>query len=175
MRKTHWMKSCETFRRLQSGSFLRVVVFPTGKSLRYPNDETGHRVARVLIEPCAARDRLTDGIFKSIDPQDPVGRVQHALNAVIAAKEAERKLKKARIFPPELGRPGDWLKNAVAQDIVTEQEARLVERAHAATQAAIMVDDFPASRKSSPGKARARKAARKPAKKPVGKVDETTA
>ena len=157
------------------GQFLRVVVFPTGKSLRYPNDETGHRVTRVLIEPCAARDRLTDGIFKSIDPQDPVGRVQHALNAVIAAKEAERKLKKARIFPPELGRPGNWLKNAVAQDIVTEQEARLVERAHAATQAAIMVDDFPASRKSSPGKARARKAARKPAKKPAGKVDETTA
>ena len=127
------------------GQLLRVIVFPTGKSLRYPDDEIGHRVAKILIEPSVARDRLTSGIFKCVDPQDPIGRVQHAFNAVIAAKDAEHKLKKARIFPPKLGQPDSWLDVALAQDVITEEEASLIEQAYAATQDAIMVDDFPAT------------------------------
>ncbi len=131
------------------GQVLRAIVFPTGKSLRYPNDRVGHRVAKMLIEPSKARDRLTDGVFKSTDPQDPVGCVQHAFNAVVAAKEAERKLAKARIFPPELGRQDSWLENAVAQGVIAEHEAKLVEEAHIATRAAIMVDDFPPAKKAT--------------------------
>lgn len=129
------------------GQILRAVVFPTGKSLRYPNDRVGHRVAKLLIEPSEARDRLTDGVFKSVDPQDPVGCVQYAFNAVIAAKEAERKLRKARMFPPELGQPEGWLEDAVAQAVITGREANLVKKAHSATRAAIMVDDFPPAEK----------------------------
>ena len=60
-----------------------------------------------------------------------------------AAYEAEKKLKKARISPPELGRPANWLDDAVSQGVITKEEAKLVEVAHAATREAIMVDDFP--------------------------------
>ena len=125
------------------GQLLRAIVFPTGRSLHYPDDALGQRVAEILIEPSAARDRLTEGIFKSTDPEDVTGRVQHALAAVIAAEGAERKLAKAGISAPERGRPEDWLGNAVAQGIVTQHEAELVEQARIATQAAIAVDDFP--------------------------------
>lgn len=142
------------------GQILRVIVFPTGKSLRYPNDRVGHKVAKLLIEPSEARDRLTDGIFKSVDPEDPIGRVQYAFNAVVAAREAGRKLRKARIFAPELGRPNNWLEDAVTQGVITEQEARLVEEAHTATRAAIMVDDFAPSQKVAAQKS-VKKAARK--------------
>ena len=142
------------------GQLLRVIVFPTGKSLRYPNDRVGHEVAKMLIESSQARDRLTDGIFKSVDPQDPIGCVQYAFHAVIAANEAERKLKKARLTPPELGRPSDWLGDAVAKGVITEQEAKLVNEAHSATRAAIMVDDFPPAQKAVAQKP-AKKAARK--------------
>lgn len=134
------------------GQILRAIVFPTGKSLRYPNDRVGHEVAKILIESSEARDRLTDGIFKSTDPQDPIGRVQYAFNAVIAARDAERKLRKARLRPPELGRPKNWLGDAVTQGIITEQEARLVEEAHSATRDAIMVDDFPPNQKAAANK-----------------------
>ncbi|MEJ2114679.1 MAG: DUF1974 domain-containing protein [Gammaproteobacteria bacterium] len=120
-----------------------VLVFPTGKSLRYPNDKVGHEVAKRLIEPSETRDRLTDGVYKSIDPKDPIGCVQHAFLAVTAAKEAERKLKKAHIRPSELGMPTNWLEDAVAHGVITQEEAKLVEVSHIATRAAIMVDDFP--------------------------------
>ena len=125
------------------GQLLRAVVFPTGRSLHYPDDALGQRVAEILIEPSATRDRLTGGIFKSTDAEDVAGRVQHALAAVVAAEEADRKLAKAGISPPDRGRPQDWLGKAVAQGIITQQEAELVERARAATRAAIAVDDFP--------------------------------
>ncbi len=124
------------------GQILRLIVFPTGKSLRYPNDKVGHEVAKRLIVPSEARERLTDGVYKTTDPNDPIGCVQHAFHAVTAAYEAEAKLKKAGIRPPELGRPTNWLEDAVAQGVITQQEAVLVESAHKATRAAIMVDDF---------------------------------
>jgi len=124
------------------GQILRLIVFPTGKSLRYPNDKVGHEVAKRLIVPSETRDRLTDGVYKTTDPNDPIGCVQHAFHAVTAAYEAEAKLKKAGIRPPELGRPTNWLEDAVTQGVITPQEAELVEEAHKATRAAIMVDDF---------------------------------
>ena len=130
-----------------AGQLLRIIVFPTGRSLRYPNDAAGQRVATLLIEPSAARDRLTEGIFKSVDPQDATARVEHAWHAVIAAEEAERKLKKAGISPPEKGRSEDWLGNAVTQGVITDHEAVLVEEAYAATQLAIAVDDFAGEKK----------------------------
>ena len=141
------------------GQLLRAIVFPTGRSLRYPNDVVGQRVAEILIEPSAARDRLTEGVFKSTDPQDAAGRVQYALNAVIAAKEAEHKLKKAGVSPPEKGRPNDWLGNAVIQGTITKHEAELVERAHAAIQVAIAVDDFVVDKEAYSAKTNTRESA----------------
>jgi acyl-CoA dehydrogenase len=142
------------------GQVLRLIVFPTGKSLRYPNDKVGHEVAKLLIVPSEARDRLTDGVYKTIDPKDPIGCIQHAFHAVTAAKEAERKLKKARIRPPELGRPTNWLEDAVAQGLITKEEAKLVEVSHQATREAIMVDDFPPKKSEAKRKAK-RKATKK--------------
>lgn len=124
------------------GQLLRAVVFPTGRSLHYPNDALGQRVAEILIEPSATRGRLTGGIFKSTDAEDVAGRVQHALAAVVAAEEADRKLAKAGVLPPDRGRPQDGLGKAVVQGIITQQEAELVEQARVAARAAIAVDDF---------------------------------
>jgi len=152
------------------GQILRFIVFPTGKSLRYPNDRVGHEVAKMLIEPSEARDRLTDGIFKSTNREDSIGCVQYAFNAVIAAREAERKLKKARIRPPELGRPYNWLGDAVTRGVITEQEAKLVEEAHSATRDAIMVDDFPPNQKAA-----TKKPTRKTTRKAASKADKEAA
>ena len=151
------------------GQILRAIVFPTGKSLRYPNDRVGHRVAALLIEPSNARNRLIDGIFQSVDPKDPIGCVQYAFNAVVAASEAERKLREAKITSPELGRPNNWLEKGVEQGVITEQEARLVDEAYQATRAAIMVDDFPPEKKVAARKT-VKKAARKSTRKSATKA-----
>ena len=64
-----------------------------------------------------------------------------------SAKNVSQQLKKAGIFPPELGQPNNWLEGAVTQGVITEQEASLAEKAHKATRIAIMVDDFPVEKK----------------------------
>jgi len=91
-------------------------------------------------------------------------------STIIAAREAERKLKKARIRPPELGRPNNWLGDAVTRGVITEQEAKLVEEAHSATRDAIMVDDFPPNQKAA-----AKKPTRKTTRKAASKADKEAA
>ena len=54
--------------------------------------------------------------------------------------------------------PTNWLDDAVAQGVVTQEEANLVEVSHKATRAAIMVDDFPA-KKAAVKRKRTKKAA----------------
>jgi acyl-CoA dehydrogenase len=44
-------------------SLLRILVFPMGRRLSPPSDHTGHRIAALLMQPGAARDRLTAGIY----------------------------------------------------------------------------------------------------------------
>ena len=46
-------------------AIMRRVVFPLGRPYVVPSDKLGHEVARLLIEPSAARDRLTAGIYLS--------------------------------------------------------------------------------------------------------------
>jgi acyl-CoA dehydrogenase len=42
---------------------LRVLVFPLGRCLSPPSDHIGHQIATLLMQPGAARDRLTAGIY----------------------------------------------------------------------------------------------------------------
>ena len=55
--------------------FARSFAFPFGVRLRPPSDRRGHEAARLLLEPSAARDRLTAGIFLPADPTSALGRI----------------------------------------------------------------------------------------------------
>jgi acyl-CoA dehydrogenase len=89
-------------------------------------------VAKLLLEPSETRDRLTDGIFIG-GADEPLGQLDAALDAVIAAEDVERRMKDAGQADP-----------AAAQDkgILSGEEAALVEKAQALRRAVIMVDSF---------------------------------
>ena len=74
---------------------MRRVVFPLGRPYVVPSDKLGHEVARILIEPSAARDRLTAGVYLSAAPDNPVAQIERALAATIAAEPIEAKLRAA--------------------------------------------------------------------------------
>ncbi|MEK7207718.1 MAG: acyl-CoA dehydrogenase [Pseudomonadota bacterium] len=121
------------------------LVFPMGRRYQVPNDARGHEVAKLLLEPSAARDRLTAGIFVSQDPKDTTGRLEDALPKVIAAEALERKLHRLVEENPVLhGDMAAQIKEALRQEIFTAAEAELVRAAHAARRAVIAVDDFKA-------------------------------
>ena len=88
----------------------------------------------LLLEPSEARDRLTDGIFVSRNAHDVTGRMEHALERVLAAEPVEKKLRERKISDPE---------TALAAGIISPSEAALLKEAADAVLAAISVDDFP--------------------------------
>jgi len=124
--------------------FLRRLIFPLGRPYVVPSDQLGHEVARLLIEPSATRDRLTAGMHLPRLESEPVGAIELAIEAAIAAEPIEAKLRAAQ----KDGRlaaaaPEALLQAAVAAGVITDQEALAVKRAKRLTDQVIHVDDFP--------------------------------
>ncbi|MGW8247602.1 MAG: acyl-CoA dehydrogenase [Acidiferrobacterales bacterium] len=122
---------------------MRMIVFPIGRHFHEPTDRLGNEIAAMLLQPSAARDRLTRGIFINEDPNDATGRIESALPKVIAAEPVERKLRQAERRGDIHGETTEALVAAgLKAQLINEQEAKLVNEASAARLNAIAVDDF---------------------------------
>lgn len=123
---------------------MRWIVFPLGRLYRVPPDDIGHRIARMLSEPGPARDRLTKGAYVSNDVNDPIGVLEAALDAVIAAEPVEAKIQQAARSGTIAGRFHDQqINSALRAGVITADEVRVLERAAELRRKVIMVDDFP--------------------------------
>lgn len=135
----------ELFRNLPGrwvGACLRLLVFPLGMPYDAPNDANDRRVARLLLTPSEARDRLTDGVFIG-GPEEPVGRVEHALKKATAADAATRKLHRAlRADQIKADVAEAQIEEALRSGILSEHEAHLLQEAERARDEAIRVDEF---------------------------------
>ncbi len=123
--------------------FLRVLVFPKGMTLIQPSDDLGHEVAKILITPCAARDRLIAGMYLPDDENDIMGQLNAAMNAVMAAEPIEAKVRVAqkagRISAKAIEAVFDQAKEL---SVITETELALWKRARVLTKEVVRVDDF---------------------------------
>ncbi len=127
------------------GVLLRVVVFPLGRHLAPPSDRTGSEVARRMMTPGAARDRLLEGCYRSNDPEDVTGVVNATLDKVIAADLLEARIAKSvRNGHLAYDRDADMVTVALAAEVISAQEAEQMTEAAAARAAVIAVDDFSA-------------------------------
>ena len=125
------------------GAALRWLVFPLGLPYVPPNDANDRRVARALLRPGPARDRLTRGIFVG-SADEPLGRVEHALHETVAAESAARKLRRAvRARRLQADTPGALLTEARLTGVLSHEEVARLEAAAAARREAIQVDAFP--------------------------------
>ncbi len=77
-------------------AILRFLVFPKGLTLNAPYDKWGARVARIMITPGAARDRLTAGAYVPRREDDVIGCLELAMEAVIKAEPIEARLRAAQ-------------------------------------------------------------------------------
>ncbi|MEO5657224.1 MAG: acyl-CoA dehydrogenase [Nitrospiria bacterium] len=123
---------------------LRATIFPLGRRAHPPSDRLVHRVASLLLEPSAARDRLTTGVYAPADTNEAVGRLDAALVQIVAAEAVEQKLR-AAVQDRRLPKADDatLLQEGVARGVITKPEADLVRVAAALRRDAIQVDDFP--------------------------------
>ena len=124
------------------GLIVRLMVFPLGMNLRYPNDALGHKVASILLKPGEARDRLTKGVFISEDEQDLTGRLEVAMKKVILADPIEKRIREQNHQQADLQSYEEWISALLAEQVITEQEGVILREANKATRNVIMVDEF---------------------------------
>ena len=133
----------ENFPARWARPLMSVVVFPLGRRFRQASDALGHTVARRVLEPGEARDRLTRDIFVSKDVNDPTGLLEVTLEKVIAAEPAEKKLEKAiRLGTIRRYHGIDWFADAVAKGVISEQEADNLREVETLVARVIAVDHF---------------------------------
>jgi acyl-CoA dehydrogenase len=123
---------------------LRLLAFPKGLTLTAPHDKWVSRVARILIEPGASRDRLTAGIYLPRKEDDIIGRLEFAMEAVIKADPIEAKLRAAQKEGRLPQRSAAERRDAaVKTGIITLAEFEHLVRTERLKREVIMVDDFP--------------------------------
>jgi len=124
-------------------TFLRWTIFPLGAPWRPPLDSRNHECAKIALEPGAARDRLTAGMYIP-KGEEVTGVLEAAFLATVACEPIEKKLReavKAGIIEPRSG----VNTAAVAEDrnVITREEHLLWQRKEALRKQVIKVDDFP--------------------------------
>jgi acyl-CoA dehydrogenase len=122
---------------------LRFVVFPLGAPFRPAKDRHNHRCAKLALEPGAARERLTAGMYLSRNEMDVTGALEAAFTATIACEPIEKKLReavKSGALAPHSG--VDTATVARDRGILTAEELALWQRKEALRKHVIKVDDF---------------------------------
>lgn len=112
--------------------FLKFIIQPLGVRQHGPADALTRQCADILLEPSAARDRLTSGLYLG-DDDGGIARLERAFKLVTEAEPAAKKMHDAKIR--------DW-QIAWQKGIITEAEAKQMEEVHEAVSKAIDVDDF---------------------------------
>jgi acyl-CoA dehydrogenase len=124
--------------------WLRFVIFPLGMSFRPPLDSRNKDSARIALEPGAARDRLTAGMYLP-KGDDATGILEQAFLATIACEPIDEKLRKAVKKGKIVSRPGaDLGLLGKESNIITADEYTQWSRKEALRKQVIKVDDFPA-------------------------------
>ncbi|MBD8067265.1 acyl-CoA dehydrogenase [Devosia sp. PTR5] len=122
---------------------MRFLCFPLGRHARPASDRVNYRFVRAVLRPGAFRDRLTTGVYVSMDPDDVTGVLEDAFLKVTEAEEIEaRFIKAARKGVIERRLDRDAIADAVAAGVLNENEAGIMRAADEATNRAVHVDDF---------------------------------
>jgi acyl-CoA dehydrogenase len=124
------------------GRILNALIFPLTKPYQRPSDHLGHQVARLLLTPSEALDRLTQGIYVNTAKDDPSGRILHALKHVLDTSDLDTRLRKHRKAGELICNDGNFLSEALEKNIINQDESNRLEETRIAVLNAIKVDEF---------------------------------
>jgi acyl-CoA dehydrogenase len=124
-------------------ALLRLAIFPRGRTYSAPSDAIGQQIAELVINPTDTRRRLADCAYTTVEPGNPVGLLQEALEMAEAVKPLERRIfdaKRAGQIERE-DTPGQ-IDEAERKGIVSADEARAIRAFDARVMDLTGVDDF---------------------------------
>jgi len=121
---------------------LSLAIFPTGRHYHAPSDKLDHKVAKILQTPCATRSRLGRGQYLTPSEFNPAGLMEQALLDVMAADPIHQRICKELGKNLPFTRLDKLAQQALAQGIITADEAEILVTAETSRLRSINVDDF---------------------------------
>lgn len=125
--------------------FLRLFIFPRGRTYSAPSDELGRKVVDVITRTGEGRERLCEQAYTTIEPGNPLGLLQEALQLSEQMAPLEAKLKQAR---KEGLVSGDYMGHQIDEaeqaEIIDSDEAGQLRDYLAKVESLLAVDDFAA-------------------------------
>ena len=127
--------------RLVAG-LLRVTIFAGGKRCAPPSDRLDHQLAKLLQLPSATRTRLGRGQYLTPGENNPAGQLEQALQDVMAAETIHHRLCKQLNKPLLFTRLDALAERALKENLINQEEAKILTRAEVSRLRAINVDEF---------------------------------
>ena len=167
--------------------FLRCFIFPRGRTYSAPSDELVKKIVDWVTRPGEARERLSRQAYTTLEPGNPLGLLQEALELSEQMAPLERKLKQSRqegLIRSEY--LGHQIGEAETAEVITKSEAKDLRIYHQKVMNLLAVDDFApdefgrsgargkaASRGANAVDGKTRAAAKPPAQKAAAKIKGT--
>jgi acyl-CoA dehydrogenase len=133
--KTIEIRFAEIFANLPNrfvGIVLKFLIQPFGPRALGASDIVVHQCAELILEPSAARDRLTPNL-SHVEDDRGVARLEKAFLLVTAAEVIAKKMRAAHLQD---------VKDAIKKGVITQGEGDQLAAAHDAVAKVIEVDDF---------------------------------
>jgi acyl-CoA dehydrogenase len=131
---------CQNFPVRPLGILLRCLLFPLGQTMRYPSDQASHALAQLMQHTNSYRTLLTESIYLSGDPKQPVDRMEHAFQLLAAHEDLyQAMIAKSRGSRDTLQA---LLKEKVNSGMLLAEEAEILMSIEQACWDAIQVDEF---------------------------------
>ena len=131
---------CQNFPVRPLGILIRGLLFPWGQTMRYPSDQASHHLAQLMQHPNDYRQLLTESIFLSGDPKQPVDRMEHAFQLLMAHED---------LYHAMIAKSRDShetmhvrLLEKVAAGVLSSEEVDILMSIEKACWDAIQVDEF---------------------------------
>jgi acyl-CoA dehydrogenase len=131
---------CDNFPSRVLGKLMRFLAFPFGQTMRYPSDKLENQLAHLMTTNNHYRDRVKNFIYLSGDEQQPVDRMEHALQLIIKTDELVKKVSDLRRFKGS--KLKEKLQEKVEKSELTPQEMESLIAVEEARWNAILVDEF---------------------------------
>jgi acyl-CoA dehydrogenase len=122
---------------------LRALVFPRGRLCKPPSDRRSSEVARGLLDDRPERQALTEHIYLPPPGDEGLGRLEAMLTQVVAAQAVRAKIKDAQRSKRLAAHDRRELYDeALAKQVISPNELKLLEAADEARDHAVQVDAF---------------------------------
>ena len=123
--------------------FLRFFIFPRGRTYKTPSDELSLKIVTLMTTPGESRERLSEFAYTTLEPGNPLGKLQEALELTREHAPLEKRLRQASkeglIASEYLGLQ---IGEAEKAQVISKAEANSLRDYHEKVAALLAVDDF---------------------------------